>query len=111
MLISLVKYIRGFVKIQITGYSPERFINLCTSKKIFIWNIKEVSNGYSLYMGLDNYKGIKPLLKKTSTKTEVLEKHGLPFFIHKHRKRTGFYSRNYNVYNNSIHFISIHMGC
>ena len=49
MLISLVKYIRGFVKIQITGYSPERFINLCTSKKIFIWNIKEVSNGYSMY--------------------------------------------------------------
>ena len=32
-----MRYLRGYVKIQIQGYSPERFLNLCSYHHILIW--------------------------------------------------------------------------
>lgn len=29
MIQSLFRYLKGYVKIRITGYSPERFLNMC----------------------------------------------------------------------------------
>ena len=31
-----MRYLRGYVKIQIQGYSPERFLNLCSYHHILI---------------------------------------------------------------------------
>ena len=36
----LLKYILGYVRIAVEGYYIERFINICTTNKILIWNIK-----------------------------------------------------------------------
>ena len=33
-----MRYLRGYVKIQIQGYSPERFLNLCSYHHILIWD-------------------------------------------------------------------------
>ena len=35
----LLKYILGYVRISVEGYYIERFINLCTSKNIFLWKL------------------------------------------------------------------------
>ncbi|WP_333791541.1 sporulation protein YqfD, partial [Muricomes intestini] len=29
MIQSIIRYMRGYVKIRVEGYSPERFLNLC----------------------------------------------------------------------------------
>lgn len=29
MLISFFRYLKGYVRIRLSGYSPERFLNLC----------------------------------------------------------------------------------
>ena len=34
-----MRYLRGYVKIQIQGYSPERFLNLCSYHHILIWGL------------------------------------------------------------------------
>lgn len=36
----LLSYIRGYVDISVEGYFIERFINMCISKGILIWNIR-----------------------------------------------------------------------
>ena len=35
-----LNYIIGYVNIKVESYFLERFINICISKKIFLWNIK-----------------------------------------------------------------------
>lgn len=91
MLVHLMKFIRGYLKIRLYGFSPERFINLCSKHSIFIWGLENRDNQYELYLSVIDFKKLKPILKKTNTKLKIMERHGLPFFLHKYRKRKMFF--------------------
>ena len=54
----LFSYILGYVRITVEGYYIERFINICTTKKILIWNLKR-EKGVKLYLNI----GIKDYLQ------------------------------------------------
>ena len=91
MLTKLLKNLRGYVKIKIEGYSPERFLNLCNANHILVWGIEKKEQFFELYVGVRDYKKLRPFARKTSTKIILLEKHGLPFFLHRFRKRKMFF--------------------
>lgn len=91
MLLKLEKYLRGYVKISVTGYSPERFLNLCNVQHLLLWGVENKGLTYELYLRAKDYKKLRPLAKKTRTKICLLEKHGLPFFMHRFRKRKMFF--------------------
>ena len=38
-MIGIIRYLKGYVKIRVWGYSPERFMNLCTNRGIFLWGL------------------------------------------------------------------------
>lgn len=91
MIINLLNYLRGYVKIRLCGISPERFINLCSNRDILIWNLKSVEDTYEMYMSLKGFRQLRPIVRKTKMKIIVMERHGLPFFLHKYRKRKIFF--------------------
>lgn len=91
MIIRLIKYIKGYVKIRVEGYAQERFLNLCGNHHILLWDIKNLGDCFELYISINGFRQLKPILKKTKTKLTVLERHGLPFFLHKYRKRKIFF--------------------
>lgn len=91
MLLKLEKYLQGYVKISVTGYSPERFLNLCNVQKLLLWGVENKGLTYELYLCAKDYKKLRPLAKKTRTKICLLEKHGFPFFLHRFRKRKMFF--------------------
>lgn len=92
MLIHLFKYIRGYVKVSLQGYSPERFINLCSNRHILLWDLKNTGTSYEMCMSVKGFLELKPILKKTKTRLVILERHGLPFFLNKYRKRKMFFT-------------------
>ncbi len=83
----MIRYLRGYVRIRVEGYSPERFLNLCSFHQIFIWGLTPVGNAYEMYMTLSGFRQIKPYARKTHTKVLILQKTGLPFFLRRYRKR------------------------
>ena len=87
MLLKLFKYLRGFVKIKVEGYSPERFLNLCNVHQILLWGVEQHQSYYEMYLDIIDFKKIRPLVRKTGTKVILLEKHGIPFFLFRFRKR------------------------
>ena len=87
----MLRYLQGYLKIRITGYSPERFLNLCKNKKIAIWGLEAAHNSYDMYMKVSGFRRLKPILKKTQTRVSILGRFGLPFFFHKYRKRKLFF--------------------
>jgi len=91
LLISLLRYIQGYLKIRVTGYSPERFLNLCKNKKIDVWGLEAGHNAYDMYIKVSGFRKLKPILRKTQTKISILERFGLPFFFHHYRKRKLFF--------------------
>ena len=85
-----MKYFHGYVYVHLTGYAPERFLNLCGNHNILIWNLKPCEDGYFFYISVEGYRRLKPILKKTKTKARILEKKGMPFQLFRYRKRKLF---------------------
>ena len=87
----LLKYILGYVRITVEGYYIERFINICTTNKILIWNLKR-EKGVKLHLNIgikDFYRAIK-VAKKLKCKVKIEKKRGIPFLLNKYRKRKAF---------------------
>lgn len=90
MLIWLFRYLKGFVRIRVLGYSPERFLNLCKARHIVLWDLQNVGNEYEMNLSIRDLRKIRPLVKKARAHVTVTERHGLPFFLHRNRKRKMF---------------------
>lgn len=88
--ISFLKYLRGYLVIYLSGYAPERFLNMCGKRDILIWNLKSVENGYQFCMSVDAYKSLHPILRKTKTRAKIIKKVGIPFYLFRYRKRKVF---------------------
>ena len=87
----LVRLLMGYVRIEVEGYYIERFINICTNRKILIWNLKR-EKGVKLYLniGINDFKNISDILKKTNCKVRILKKRGIPFLLNRYKKRKIF---------------------
>lgn len=90
LVLSMIKFFRGYLYVHLTGYAPERFLNLCGSRNILIWNLKPAENGYYFYISVDGYRRLKPILKKTKTRAKILKKRGVPFELFRYRKHKIF---------------------
>ncbi len=90
MLVKLFKYCHGYVRIKVSGFSPERFINLCGNRNILLWQVKRCHDSYEMYLSAAHFLCIGPILRKTKTRAMILEKYGLPFTVHKYKKRKLF---------------------
>lgn len=87
----LLVYILGYVNIEVEGYFIERFINICNSKKIFLWNMKRKhSTIIRVNIGIRDFKKIKEIAKKTKCRVKIQKKRGIPFILHKYKKRKIF---------------------
>jgi similar to stage IV sporulation protein len=91
MLIKLINWFRGYLCVRIRGTAPERFINLCCNKKIYIWNLMRVEEDYQFNITAANYKKLKPIAKKTGMVPKITSKTGFPFYRHRYKKRKGFF--------------------
>lgn len=56
-----------------------------------MWNLTKKRDGYIFCISVKGFKLIRPFVKKTKTKVEILDKIGLPFFFYKYRKRKIFF--------------------
>lgn len=92
MLIKIIiKYLIGYVRVEVEGYYIERFINICTNNNILIWNLKREKN-IRLYLniGIRDFKKLSSICKKTKCRVKIKTKHGIPFLLNKYRKRKIF---------------------
>ena len=87
----LLRLIFGYVRIEVEGYYIERFINICTNNKILIWNLKR-EKGVKLYLniGINDFKKLGIIAKKTNCKVKILRKRGIPFLLNRYKKRKIF---------------------
>ncbi len=89
-MIQGLRYLRGYVKIKIWGFAPERFMNLCSYKNILLWDIKREEDTYYMCISLSAFYQLRKIAKKTQTRVVILERYGLPFLLPKLWKRKIF---------------------
>ncbi len=89
-MVEFLKYVRGYLRIRVSGFSPERFMNLCSNKGILLWKIEREGDVYYMNIHLGGFRALRPIVRKTGTKVAVLERCGLPFFLPKLFRRKAF---------------------
>ena len=81
----------GYVRLRLHGYSPERFLNLCNARGLEIWGIECGRDGdYEFYMTVKGYRMVRALVRKAQVRLHITGRFGIPFFVHRHRKRWCF---------------------
>lgn len=89
----LLNYIFGYLNIELEGYFVEKFINICISKNIFLWNIKRTKSTIAYTnIGIKDFRTIGKIAKSTKCKVKIKSKKGLPFIFNKYRKRKIFFA-------------------
>ena len=87
----LFSYLLGYLKISVEGYYIERFINICKTNNITIWNLKRKENiELELNVRINEFKKICKVAKQTRCKVKIKRKKGFPFLLHKYKKRKIF---------------------
>lgn len=87
MELQILRLFGGYVRIRIIGNSYDRFLNLCANRGIVLWNLQPAGEAYEANISRKDFKKLKAVVKKSHTFVKITGKHGLPFFIHKYRKR------------------------
>lgn len=84
----LFNYLIGFINITVEGFFVERFINNCINNKITLWNIKRKNSTLiTTNVSIKDFMNVRHMAKKTKCKLSINSKKGLPFIMHKYRKR------------------------
>ncbi len=87
----LLSYLLGYVRVSVEGYYIERFINICKTENITIWNLKR-NKDIVLFLNvrIQDFKKICRIAKKTRCKVKIKKRRGIPFLIHRYKKRKIF---------------------
>lgn len=73
MLLKIISYIKGYIKVSVKGGFPERFLNLCAAADRDIWQVKTEKEGISFFSDIREYKNLRSSAKRTGVKMRVTE--------------------------------------
>ena len=91
MVLKVMKFFRGYLFVRLTGYSPERFFNLCGNADIVLWKIEPAEDGYTFFVSLPAFRKLKPMLRKSGTRVTILKRVGVPFLLYRYRHHRFFF--------------------
>jgi len=90
MLLNLWQYLRGYVTIEVRGFSIERFMNMAAHRGLYIWDVSYHGAAVRMNVSIKAFRKLKDLAKKSNSRFRIVAKKGAPFTIHKFRKRKLF---------------------
>ncbi len=80
--------IKGYVTIQAEGIFLERFLNICMRRELDIRNVRRLgAERLVCDLSIAGFRRIRPVCYRTKTRVKILKRQGLPFLIHRYRKR------------------------
>lgn len=87
-----INWITGYVLIAVEGGQAERFLNLCMAKGMVLEKIEcQGDRKFRAAVSIKDFCSIGPAHSKTKVHIHILEKHGLPFFFLRWKKRKAFF--------------------
>lgn len=87
-LLKLWSYVMGYISVTVEGSSLEKFINLATSRGIYLWDISRVGqNRFVAKVRLNGFRGLRHVGKRVDCRVKINQKSGAPFLISRVKRR------------------------
>ncbi len=84
-------FVRGEITLKVESLEIEKFINIATKNKIRMWNLKrENFTTITFTIFQDDYKYLRKAIRKTKSKSKVLNKSGANFILNAILRRKFF---------------------
>lgn len=87
MFLTLWHYLNGYVIVEVGGFALERFMNLMMNREIDVWDVCAVGNKIQFKIMAKDFKTLKPIAHKARCKVKITRKYGLPFIMHRYKRR------------------------
>jgi similar to stage IV sporulation protein len=87
LTLRIANYLNGVVRVKICGPVPEKFINLCLARGIFLWSITKHNDDVLADIRLPDFFRIRPLVRKSLSRIEVVGYRGFPFALKRLKRR------------------------
>lgn len=84
-------FFRGTLVCVIEDTSPERFMNLCRSRRIYLTQIHSLNGKIEFEIGLKDYWHLRPVVKKCHIVPHITKKKGLPFILNRNKRHKFFF--------------------
>ena len=101
---------RGCLTVKLTGYSPERFLNLCSRNGIDIWDLVHVKDHYEFKISIKDFRKTRGFVRKSKARLIILERFGLPFFFTEIPETENVFYRTGHVLSTSLYAVSVYLG-
>lgn len=84
------KRLLGHMVCQMDGGQCHRVMNICRKKRIYLWDIQTVDGCVKFCILASDYDPVKDIVAQCGGSLLVCERKGLPYFIEKNKKHSGF---------------------
>ncbi len=88
---ALISYFKGYLTITVTGSFCERFIQVCATSGILLWDIKRISKAsIRCKISSKSFLKLREIAYNTGVLVHINIKHGFPFLLQKYKNRKIF---------------------
>ncbi len=88
MFLKMLNYLYGYVTITLPEEYLEKFINMATTRGIYLWGIANAfGNRVALNVRLRDVQPLRHIARMTRCRFHIVARSGLPFFIGRLRRR------------------------
>lgn len=83
------RWFPGWVRVETEGGYPERLLNAIAKEEISVWGVRfrDERMRFSCFAG--DYRLMRHRARRACVRMRVRQKHGLPFWLHRYRRRKG----------------------
>jgi len=87
MVLNAWNFLQGYVAVEVTGASVERFLNMAAHRGIYIWDVSPVPGGAKIHCSLRGFRLLDDCAEKTKSSLKVVRSEGLPVIMQRYRRR------------------------
>ena len=80
MILGIINYVRGSVRIEIQGAAIERFLNLCAQNQIDFWDVRRIAPDLAqATVRISGFRQLRRFTRRAMCSVRIVGKRGVPF--------------------------------
>lgn len=83
------RWFPGWVRVETEGGYPERLLNAVAKEEIAVWGVRFRDERMRFSCFARDYRLLRHRARRACVRMRVRQKHGLPFLLHRYRRRKG----------------------
>lgn len=83
------RWFPGWVRVETEGGYPERLLNTIAKEEIAVWGVRFQEERMRFSCFARDYRLMRPRARRACVRMRLRQKHGLPFWLHRYRRRKG----------------------